>query len=133
MDELTRRGASEPVKEDPMDTPNPLPRRHSETTPTAHNYPSVTSRTAQGGSYTTTTSKHEQFRTTPTTEATARGRKRRARGQQKGRKKKPRLSAHINPWTINNSQRRQQSQMTTLVATPPTQTASTTDPAKLPP
>ena len=126
-------GAPKSVKENLLDTLSFLPRRHSDTTPTAHNYPSVTSRTPQGGSYTSTTSKQGQFRATPTTDATARGRKHRARGQRKGKKKKPKLSAHINPWTIENSQGRQHSQMTTPVATLPTQKACTTDSAKLPP
>jgi hypothetical protein len=131
VQETKRTGTSE---RDPLDTLSFLPRRHSDTTPTAHNYPSVTSRIPQGGSPNcSTTSNNEQNGATPTTDATTRGRRRRVSGQRKGKNKKPRLSAHINPWTINNRQRRQQSHMTTPVATPPTQAASTTDPAKLPP
>ena len=111
-----KRGVPEPAKENPLDTPRLLPRRHSETTSTPHNYPSVTTRTPQGSSDTETSSNHD---------ATTRGQKRKARGQRRGKKKQPRLSAHINPWTINSSQRRQQSQNTTTVATPPNHTAST--------
>ena len=132
MDEYKKRCAAEPVKEDPLDKLSFLPRRHSDTTPIAHNYPSVTSRTQQRGSPDcSTASKHVQKGAPPITEATTQGRKRRARGQRKSTKKKPRLSAHINLRTINSSQRRQQSLMTTPVATPPTQAASTTDTAKL--
>ena len=105
IDEFTRRDAPEPVKEDPLVTPILLPRRHSNTTPTEHNYPSVTSRTPQGGRLdSNTTSERGQDGATPTTDTTTRGRKRRAREQRKGKKKKPRLWAHINLWTINNSQ-----------------------------
>ena len=123
-DELMKQGAPEPAKENPLHTLKLLPRRHSETTSTPHNYPSVTARTPQGGSDTETPSNHD---------ATTRGQKRKARGQRKGKKKQPRLSAHINPWTINSSQRRKQSQNTPTVATSPTPTASTAVTAKLPP
>jgi hypothetical protein len=124
LDEYKKRGTPEPVKEDPLDKPSFLPRRHSETASTPHNYPSVTTRTPQGSKDTRTTSNHK---------ATTRGQKRRARGQRRGKKKQPRLSAHIIPWTIYSSQRRQQSQKTTTVAIPPTPTASTAVTAKVPP
>ena len=134
MDESKTRGAPEPVKEDPLNSLRFLSRRHSDTTPTTQNYSSVTSRTPQGDSPgCSTTSKQGQQGAPPTAEATTRGRKRRARGQRQGTKKKPRLSAHINPWTINSSRTRQQSLMTTPVASSHTQAASTPDTAKLPP
>jgi hypothetical protein len=65
-------------------------------------------------------------------DATMRGQKRKARRQRKGKKKQPRLSAHINPWTINSSQRRKQSQNTPTVASS-TPTASSVVTVKLPP
>ena len=108
-------------KENPLHTLKLLPRRHSETTSTPHSYPSVTSRTPQGGSDTETPSTHD---------ATMR---RKARGQRKGKKKQPRLSAHINPWRINSSQRRKQSQNTPTVASSFTPTASSAGTVKLPP
>ena len=122
-EELLTRGEPEPTQENPLHTPKLLPRRHSETTSTPHNYPSITTPTPQGDSA-----------TEPSThDATTRGQKRKARGQRKGKRKQPRLSAHINPWTINSSQKRKQSQNTPTVDTPPTPTTSTAITAKLPP
>ena len=86
-EELLTRGEPEPTQENPLHTPKLLPRRHSETTSTPHNYPSITTPTPQGDSA-----------SEPSThDATTRGQKRKARGQRKGKRKQPRLSAHINP------------------------------------
>ena len=61
MDESKTRGASEPVKEDTLNLLRFLPRRHSNTTPTTQDYPSVTSRNPQGESIdSSTTSKQGQ-------------------------------------------------------------------------
>ena len=133
VDESKTRGASEPVKEDTLNLLRFLPRRHSNTTPTTQDYPSVTSRNPQGESIDNSTTSTQVQHGEPPTEATTRGRKRRARGQRKGAKKKPKLSAHINPWTINSSRKRQQSLLTATVASPQTRAASTPDTSKLPP
>ena len=84
LDEYTKRGTPEPVKEDPLDKPSFLPRRHSVTTPTEHDYSSVTSRTPQGGSpICSTASIHGQRGAPPIAFTPTRGRKRRARGERK--------------------------------------------------